>query len=370
MLEKKLDFDLVRRFRHGFREKAIVIVKNFGALNYIERNFKVLAHFPFINALGIECDFKAAADLTRLDFVDYVVKQAKVTTLDNILDELGLTAEQALERLYENIEILTSKTDLTGKGATLCVLDTGVSPHLDLCLPKSRIKFFKDLDQNKNAIYDDNGHGTFVAGVALGNGTVSGRKIRGIAPNAELVAVKVISQTGECGAFKILEGMQWVLDNAKKYNIKTVCMSFGSEPLSRSDPLKLGAETLVHNGITVVCAAGNSGRGSLKSPGISPLVITVGAVDNENFEARFSSNGEYYGVKKPDIYAKGVQVKGLATNASYIQMSGTSVSAPYIAGAVCLLHEKYPNLSPSEAKKMLLASADKRNGLPILNFDF
>jgi serine protease AprX len=365
----KLDFGLARRFRHGFREKACVIVKNLSAASYIERNYKVLQRFPFIDALTVECDYKSAAELTRLPYVEYVTRQARVTTFDNLFDEFGATGEEALSRVKFDsfVRLLATGTNLTGKGAVLCVLDTGVSPHLDLCLPKSRIKKFCDLDLGKNYCYDDNGHGTFVAGVALGNGTVSGRKIRGVAPNAELVAVKVISHTGECGAFKILEGMQWVMDNAKKLNIKTVCMSFGSEPLETGDPLKLGAETLVKNGITVVCAAGNSGNGNLKSPGISPYVITVGAVDGQFAEARFSSKGEYYGIKKPDVYARGVSVKGLAVKSSYIQMSGTSVSAPYIAGAVCLLHEKYPGLSPADTKSMIIATAERHNGLPVLD---
>lgn len=369
MIEKKLDFELIRKFKHGSREKSIVIVKNFQSLRYIERNFNVVAYFPFINALGIECDYSDAIALSRLPYVEYMTRQAKVSALDDLMDEFGETGEKALTRvdLLSASMALSIETSLTGKGSTLCVLDTGVSPHLDLCLPKSRIKEFHDIDGGLDYAYDDNGHGTFVAGVALGNGLVSGKKVKGVATEAELVAVKVISHSGECGAFKILEGMQWVVNNAKRLNIKTVCMSFGSDPLEHSDPLKLGAETLVRNGITVVCASGNSGSNNLKSPGISPYVITVGAVDNAYTEAKFSSRGEYYGVKKPDIYARGVSVKGLATNASYIQMSGTSVSAPYIAGAVCLLHQAHKGLTPSDAKHMILASAEMHNDLPVLD---
>lgn len=371
MVEQKLDFDLIRKFKHGSREKSVVIVKNFSSLHYIERNFKVVARFPFINALGVECDYKDAKALSRLPCVEYVTRQTRVTALDDLHDEFGATGIEALSRveILSAIDVLKIQTHLSGKGTTLCVLDTGVSPHLDLCLPMNRIKEFRDLDSGRDFAYDDNGHGTFISGVALGNGMVSGKKIRGVAPNAELVSVKVISHTGECGAFKILDGMQWVLDNAKRLDIKTVCMSFGSEPLLHNDPLKLGAEALVKNGITVVCAAGNSGTGKLKSPGISPYVITVGAVNNEFSEAKFSSKGEYYGIRKPEVYAKGVAIKGLATNASYIQMSGTSVSAPYIAGAVCLLQEHYKGLTPFDAKRMILASTEMHGDLPILDIE-
>lgn len=367
MIEKKLDFELVKKFTHASKEKAIVLVNNWRGLRTIERKFNILAKFPFIKAVGVECDYKTAKILSDMPVVEYVARQSRVSACDDVYDNFQTTGVNALLRAQLPSAFATNRFNLTGKGTRLCILDTGVSPHLDLCLPKNRIMHFKDFENSKNDAYDDNGHGTFVAGVALGNGTVSGHKIIGVAPEAELVSVKVISHTGESGAFRILEGMQWVMDNFKTYKIDTVCMSFGSEPLMHNDPLKLGAETLVKNGITVVCASGNSGKDNLKSPGISPMVITVGAVDNDYKEARFSSYGEYYGIKKPDVYAKGVNIRGLSNAGSYVEMSGTSVSAPYVAGAVCLLQQKFVGLSPHDAKKLILLSTSHFNHLPVLN---
>ena len=106
---------------------------------------------------------------------------------------------------------------------------------------------------------------------------LSGGKLRGVAPAADIVGVKVIEASGEAGTFKILEGMQWLFDNCARLNVRVACMSFGADPVDSADPLKMGAEMLVRRGITVVCAAGNSGIGGLKSPGISSEVITVGA---------------------------------------------------------------------------------------------
>ncbi len=367
MFEKKLDFELVKQIRKGHKEKAVVFCRDKRAFWQFERRFQIVKKFPFISAIGIECDFQDAKLLSEMNCVEYVTRQTRVTACLDEHDEYGSKGIEALRRLGSPPNLLDFSKNLNGEGTTLCTLDTGVSPHLDLCMPKNRVKEFVDLIDDKKSPYDDNGHGTFVAGVALGNGVVSGKNIVGIAPMADLVAVKVISHTGESGAFKVLEGMQWVIDHARKFNIKTVCMSFGSEPLSYSDPLKLGAEILVKNGITVVCASGNSGRNSLKSPGISPYVITVGAVDKDNFEATFSSSGEFCGVRKPDVYALGVHVKGLSTHSAYMEMSGTSVSAPYVAGAVCLLNQKYPNLSPYDAKWIILNSAFKKDKLKILN---
>ena len=123
--------------------------------------------------------------------------------------------------------------------------------------------------------------------------------------------------------------MQWLFDNCARLGVKVACMSFGADPLVSADPLKAGAEMLSRRGITVVCASGNSGAGSLKSPGVSPEVITVGAVD------------------------------------TYALMTGTSVSAPYVAGACCLLHERYKALTPREAKRMIVASSVVRDGVRV-----
>ena len=89
-----------------------------------------------------------------------------------------------------------------------CVLDTGVAPHLDISVPRDRIKEFHDFVGEGEHPYDDNGHGTFVAGVAAGGGVLSAGRVRGVAPEAEIVALKVIGASGETGAFTILEGMQ------------------------------------------------------------------------------------------------------------------------------------------------------------------
>ena len=254
---------------------------------------------------------------------------------------------------------------LTGRGVTLCVLDTGVAPHLDISVPRDRIKEFRDFVGEGEHPYDDNGHGTFVAGVAAGGGVLSAGKVRGVAPEAEIVALKVIGASGETGAFTILEGMQWLFDNCARLGVKVACMSFGADPLVSADPLKAGAEMLSRRGITVVCASGNSGAGSLKSPGVSPEVITVGAVDGEMRVADFTSSGVYQGVYRPDVFAPGVAVRGVDAGGTYALMTGTSVSAPYVAGACCLLHERYKALTPREAKRMIVASSVVRDGVRV-----
>lgn len=387
---KKLDEGLVSVLAAGGEADAVVRVRNPWQLGYIARHFKVAAMFPFISALGLRCDRKDAVRLAEMHEVVSVSASGRVSALDALDTRGGGAAGETVENDGEakqgasnaseggrsadvgassaaanaEAEIFSAKW-LTGRGVTLCVLDTGVSPHSDISIPRDRVKEFRDFVGGKEFPYDDNGHGTFVTGVAAGNGILSAGEVHGVAPQADVVSVKVISASGETGAFTILEGMQWLYDNFRRLNVKVACMSFGADPLASADPLKLGAEMLARSGITVVCAAGNSGVGGLKSPGVSGEVITVGAVDENLKVAPFSSSGVYQGVYRPDVYAPGVAVRGVDAGGTYAMMSGTSVSAPYVAGTCCLLHERYSALTPREAKRIIVASSRVVDGVRV-----
>ncbi len=355
--KSKFDSRLVGALAVEDKTNALVRVQNPIHLGLLERNFEVTNLYPFICSVGIKCSLKDAIKLERMQEVECVFAQGRVSTLDENI---------ALDNLKnENISQILS-TDLTGKDTTLCVLDTGVSPHSDLSVPRDRIVHFEDFVAGEKNPYDDNSHGTLVAGIACGNGVLSARGIRGVAPEANVVALKVIDKSGESGTFKILDGMQWLFDNFRQYGIAVACMSFGAEPAEYGDPLKIGVEMLVKSGLTVVVASGNSGVGALKSPAISPMVISVGAVNEEGDVANFSSRGVYQGVARPDLYANGVDVKGAKAGGTYAYMSGTSAAAPYVAGACCLLYQKYKNLTPSRAKQMLLSSCEIKDGNRIL----
>lgn len=389
----KIDNSLVNALCVESNAYAVVRVRTPAQLGYVARRFDVVAAFPFINALGIRCNRNEVNRLAAMQEVECVTAQGRVSALDGVRrtertfpakDEESARVHRAESGNTNDLssrigastdensvyaEIFGRANELTGAGVTLCVMDTGVSPHTDICVPKDRIKVFKDLVGGKEFAYDDNGHGTFVAGVAAGNGVLSANKIKGVAPCAEIVGLKVISASGETGTFKILEGMQWLYEHAEELGVKVVCMSFGADPVARADPLKLGAEMLSRSGLTVVCAAGNSGAGGLKSPGVSAEVITVGAVDDDLNPAEFSSSGVYQGVFRPDLYAPGVKIRGVDAGGTYSVMSGTSVSAPYVAGACCLLHERFRRLTPREAKQMLIRACADVRGIKVFSME-
>lgn len=331
---------------------ALVRVRNPLQLGLLEHNFDVIKSYPFIRSVGIKCGLNEAIRLERMQEVEYVSAQSTVFALSDLNEN---TNEKAYSNgIFSQYPVAKFSKELTGEGVTLCVMDTGINPHCDLSVPKNRIVHFEDMVGGEDMPYDDNGHGTFVAGVACGDGLTCAREVVGVAPKANVLGIKVIGDKGESGTFKILDGMQWLFDNFRQYGVKVVCMSFGAEPLSYADPLKIGVEMLSRSGLIVVAAAGNSGENSLKSPAISNEIIAVGAVDKEDRIAEFSSRGVYQGAKRPDVYADGIKVKGIKAGGSYTYMSGTSVAAPYVAGACCLLCEKYKNITPYQAKQAVL----------------
>lgn len=314
--------------------------------------------FPFIKAFGIKLKKDSLYNFANLCHIDYITSETKVSMQINVAKEII-----GIDSLY--------KDNLYGQGIAIAVIDTGIYPHIDFLIPKNKIIYFKDFVKNKKYCYDDNGHGTFVSGVIAGGGFLN-KKYTGIAPKSNIISLKALDENGETGAFTILEAMQWVYDNKDKYNIKVVCMSFGSNPNSFNDPLIKGAEKLWNSGIVVVAAAGNSGPNleTIKSPGISNKIITVGALNDkrtneeefcrENFEiAEFSSRGPAFNYYKPDCIASGVNINGLKNDETFFtKMSGTSVATPIVAGVCALIVQKLPKIKPDQLKYILLNNCE------------
>lgn len=310
---------------------------------------------PIINAVSTIVKRSTLETMLKSKHVSYIFLDAQVS---GVLD----IARTTLHANWAN------SNHYTGKDVTVAVIDTGIAPHPDLTRPRSRIIGFKDFVNNRLEPYDDEGHGTHVAGIIAGNGHSSGGKYRGIAPEANLVGVKVLNSSSSGTISDVLAGMQWVLNNRKKYQIRIINMSFGaiaSQP-AHKDPLCLAARKMVNEGLIVVTAAGNSGPDpkTINSPGISASVITVGALDDRVDRMTippFSSRGPTAeGLHKPDIIAPGVDITSLNNKGSgYIAMSGTSMATPTVAGALALLVQKQPRLTPAKAKAQLLRSSKR-----------
>ena len=387
----------------------------------------ITRRLDIIHSLAIRLPAANLGRLAALPFVAHLSADLSVKKNDQFTaDHSGATAAAA-------------QYSLTGKGVSVAVVDSGIRIHPDLCdttqagLP-SRVLASVNFAADSSLPDDLCGHGTHVAGIIGGNGFSSSNVLlswlglpsswqlfsqtfMGVAPGVSLVNVRVLDKTGQGNVSNMIAGIQWVMQNAKQYNIRVINLSVGHNvgESYKTDPLCQAVESAWKAGITVVCAAGNEGRlndnlptppcpdnegygtdyGSIQSPGNDPYVITVGAVKNADGNrahdviATYSSRGpsRLDMVMKPDLVAPGNRVISLesygsylqttyaATNHvpwsaytsfnipgssfSYFQLSGTSMATPVVSGAAALLLSQNPNLTPDTVKARLMVSADK-----------
>lgn len=255
------------------------------------------------------------------------------------------------------------KCGYSGLGVGVAVLDTGIyAGHLDF---GSRIAAFRDFVSFRRNPYDDNGHGTHVAGIIGGDGTASGGRFTGIAPGCSFIVLKVLDRFGNGRKEVLLKAFRWVLANRELYNIQVVNISVGTTCRSACDNSLLidGVEQLWDESLVVVAAAGNQGPrpGSITAPGSSRKVITVGSSDMLTGKGAVSGRGPTSEcICKPDIVVPGNKVISCGTESpfAYGIKSGTSMSTPVISGACALILEKEPSLSNVEIKRRLLLGAD------------
>lgn len=323
----------------------------------------VIRSYPFISAFGATVNVHDVADLAKLPAVRAIAAHTTVTACGQTFVSSAAEPNRRAGGLRSYADERARNAKSGGEGVTIAVIDTGVCAHPDFMMPRVRVKKFIDLIGEKRMPYDDNGHGSAVAGIACGNGLVSGGISRGVAPKADLVAIKALGKNGEGSAFDILEAMQWIYLNHREYDIKVACMSFGTVPLDDNDPLVMGAEALWREGITVVASAGNSGPafGSVTSPGVAPDVIAVGAYgekDGKCYVPDFSSRG-YDELVKPEIVAPGVNIVCPNPKEFYVKMSGTSMAAPCVAGMCARIYKAEPKATPDRIKEIIVGGATK-----------
>jgi serine protease AprX len=290
------------------------------------------------------------------------------------------------------------KFGVTGTGVGVAVIDTGVDGALpDFAGANGQSRVIVSAVDNTSATTatDSYGHGTDVAAIIAGDGDnrpasdpLHGQYI-GVAPNANLISLKVSDESGNTTVLDVIYALQFAVAHQAQYNIRVVNLSLDSAtPQSyKTDPLDAAVESTWMHGIVVVAAAGNRGTASdavQYSPANDPYVITVGGVDENGSAnpagdtvASWSSQGTTQdGIHKPDLYAPGAHIVSvlapgsvfadsncncLVGNGQYIQTSGTSMAAPAISGLVADLLQLHPRWTPDQVKGVLTSSAVSDN---------
>lgn len=268
---------------------------------------------------------------------------------------------------------------IDGEGIKLAILDTGIyenHPDLSVFDSKSFVTTEYGFDDNETAS-DLAGHGTHVAGIASGSG-YGYNMFRGVAPGVDLYNIKVLDQFGVSYGPSLLGGINYAI--SQKMDI--ISLSLGYDYNNPLDPISIAIDTATESGIVCIVSAGNSGSNyrTIGTPGSSKSAITVGASDYDKNIASYSSRGPSNGnMPDPDIVAPGTQiVSALAKNswtdeglsiiepnqifagnhgAEYITSSGTSMSAPMVAGVASLLLQKHSTATPLQIRAALQNSA-------------
>jgi serine protease AprX len=295
---------------------------------------------------------------------------------------------------------------VTGDGIGVAVIDSGIAAwHSDFSDPPgipTRIDRFVDFVAQLGTPYDDHGHGTHVAGIIAGNGSLSSGKRKGIAPLAHITALKVLDGAGHGNISKVIAALNYAVQHRTELNLRVVNMSIATS-VSESymtDPLAQATKAVTDLGIVVVAAAGNAGRnsqgymqyGGVTAPGNAPWVLTVGSYSHEGTHTRAddiialsSSRGPtaVNRAAKPDLVAPGVGIESLSAPGStlystraqyllngtipgsyipYLSLSGTSQATPVVAGTVALMLEANPALTPNAVKAILQYTAEAYPG--------
>jgi serine protease AprX len=378
------------------------------------RGGRKVADLSFIRAGLYEIEAGSARDLASDPDVRSVHPNRTVyATAVTMRPDFGWAA--ALDSKNLNLPV-------NGTGIGIAMIDSGIVDREDLMNAggHSRIVYRQSLISGDKPTADTYGHGTHVAGLLAGNGTKStGSKfdyeVRGLASSANLISLRVLDANGMSDDATVIAAIDRAVQLKNTYNIRVMNLSLG-RPVAESyldDPLCAAVERAWDAGIVVVVAAGNNGRdnsadtdgyGTITSPGNSPYVITVGAMNTQGTLDRaddivtsYTSKGPTMvdHIAKPDLVAPGNKIISLrdsgsfldttykgnrvpiwvyaTTSASgtpdYYMLSGTSMAAALVSGAAAILIQQDPTLTPDQVKARLMRTASKFPQMSSTSFD-
>lgn len=339
---------------------------------------------------------RVAAALSALLLVSALIAPATTsakTTPTQVATTLGATYDPATDPYsMANTTALTGaaawwNAGYTGAGVDIALIDTGVAPVPGLD-GAGKIVYGPDLSlESQNPAFrylDTNGHGTFMAGLIAGNSP----DYKGMAPGARIVSVKVGTADGGVDVSQVIAAIDWVIQhkNDNGLNIRVINLSYGTNAAQSFavDPLSYAAEQAWLNGIVVVAAAGNGGyqKGGnapcLADPAYNHTIIAVGGADTmgtasvgDDQVGPYSAAASQACGRNVDFLAVGSHLQGLRLPGSYVDQnhpegllgdayfrgSGTSEAAAITSGAVALVLQKYPTLTPDSVRKYFTSNA-------------
>jgi serine protease AprX len=371
--------DLYAELFPGERVPVIVQSDDPGLARWVtDHGGVVTREFDIVGGFEAEMPIEAVRSLDFNDSADWISLDAPVVTSDRPDDRLDLSR---LATVYPAAAGAPQawQHGVTGEDITVAVIDSGVSPGPDF---GGRIAASRNFSSESRNPADQNGHGTWVAGVVAGRDP-RGRYV-GMAPGADLLSVKVAGRDGSAHAGDVIEAIEWVVRNKDRYGVRVINISLNSAIADSylRDPLDAAVEEAWFQGIVVVVSAGNLGSSPFAvdhAPANDPFVITVGSFDDggtavrsDDVLADWSSRGVTVdGYAKPEVTAPGVDIVSTSAgprtylaqeapeslvDGRYARFSGSSASAAIVSGMVALMLDQDPSLTPDQVKYRTVAT--------------
>lgn len=374
-LRKKLDVNLKSCLNSKNYNNYRVLIKYKNFKDKICKRIKsykgeIINCIDSCNLICTRINSKGISRLIEYPEIEYVC-------FDDYLYLCGMSLQTA------NKVKINSKNSYTGKGIGIGLIDTGVYPHQDLIRPFNRIKTFVDVIDGLKYPYDDNGHGTSVAGILAGNGSLSNGMYQGVAPNADLHCYKAFDKVGHGFISDVLFSIENLINISEEHNIKVICMPF---ELLKFDIFFINCFNIlisacVSKNISIVVPSGSSKNleGSITGFANNKNCITVSGVNTKGIITpyEYSSSGTIKKPLKPDFCAACCDIVSLNCNPNFISeknnikqyptkldvsyktYTGTSYSAAYIAGLCALLYEQNHNYTAQDIKSLLSVASEQ-----------
>jgi serine protease AprX len=389
-------------------------LKNENLREFLKSNgARVVGSYSGLGAQRVEVPLEALSRLSEQTGVSYISPDREMKAFGG-----HVATTTGKDEIEDNQTVsstgVTTTTKIGGNNIGIAIVDSGVYAAHKAFLGrdgKSRVIYSQDFT-GEGRTDDPFGHGTHVAGLAAGNGQIAGGAYEGVAPDANIINLRVLNSKGVGTTAGLLAALNWVYNNRSVYNIRVVNMSLGASAVDsyKNDPVCRAARKLVDAGIVVAAAAGNDGKdangkkiyGQIHSPGDEPSAITVGATNTfgtdtraDDVVATYSSRGPtrgFYtdanGVKhydnliKPDIVAPGNKLVSAESASNLLvrttpslddwvstsptsdmmTLSGTSMATPIVAGSAALLIQVNPKLTPNMIKALMMYTAQQLRG--------
>ncbi|WP_339191736.1 S8 family serine peptidase [Bacillus sp. FSL K6-1003] len=313
------------------QNEIIVVYKNKdGKETVLDSDAEVEQQYKHLPAVAVKADQKTVKEFKQDPDILYVENNVTFTAADNtdlkILSEDADTSDNFEQWNLEPIQVKQAwKEGLTGKNVKIAVIDSGISPHDDLSISGgySTVSY-------TSSYKDDNGHGTHVAGII--GAKHNGYGIDGVAPEAQIYAVKALDQNGSGDLQGLLKGIDWSIANG----MDIVNMSLGTS--SDSQILHDAMDKAYEKGVLLVAASGNDGNGKpVNYPAAYSSVVAVSATDQHNQLASFSTTGN-----EVEFSAPGTDITSTYLHQYYATGSGTSQATPHAAAMFALLKQRDP----------------------------